>query len=235
MWTDAIFARLARGYYLGEGGETQLGRLRPRTASGRAASARAAAVDGRGAPPPVGRGVYGEVTAGGMRSVLQVLGALQGDAALGPAATLLDIGSGLGRWVFAAACWAGVGAAVGVELVHAAVAEASATAAAFGLAPAVRFLHADGGAPATWLQLQEDGLAPTHVVAFDAAFSRPTLEAIAARLAACPTWRVLVSCRPPQQWAAFSRGALALTDHAKVPIAMRGSGERRTMHVLLRR
>jgi hypothetical protein len=128
-------------------------------------------------------------------SILRMLDHVRVHCGVTAESLFCDIGSGLGRPVFAAVLSGAFPRAVGVEIVAEQVAAARATAAKFGLAPpAVDFVHADA---------TKHGLPPDAdvVYMFSQGFAPGLLAGVAARMNAHRRWRFLVSATKPAKWA----------------------------------
>lgn len=137
-----------------------------------------------------GSATYGEALAPGLSQLLAVL-------QMGPGDVFYDLGSGTGRAVLQVASNGTVAKAVGVELSATRHKQAEAAAAALAaagvpLAAPVEFHHADLAAA--------DLSGGTHFLLCSTAFGAGICRRVAERLAALPSFRVLVTSRelPPQ-------------------------------------
>jgi hypothetical protein len=171
-------------------------------------------------------GTPGEYTLG---SLLKLMAFVRAEAPPGADDVFCDVGSGLGRPVFAAVLSGTFHQAVGVEIVAQQVAAARRTAAAFGV-PRVEFLHLDASKT-------RPPFDATHLYVFSQGFDGRLLRGVAAQLNAHRTWVHLFTATPPERWAAaglrFDSGGGG-GQRVLTGMTMVGSGRAYCMYVIRR-
>ena len=174
------------------------------------------------APRASGGGFPGEYSPVSLTRMLNFFVAHCG-ARVGSGARFLDIGSGAGRPVFAAALSGAFASSAGIEL-NANREMCTWLAARFAV-PSASFYRGDAGA---WLPP-----GATHVYSFNRTFPPDALSAVAERLNTYPTWRFMVSSLDARAWTAHGlRGAVDVATLTRLHMA--GSGSQHAMFVVAR-
>ena len=174
------------------------------------------------APRASGGGFPGEYSPGSLARMLAFFSAHCG-AEVGASARFLDIGSGAGRPVFAAALSGAFASAAGIEL-NANREMCTWLAARFAV-PGVAFYRGDA---CVWLPP-----GATHIYSFNRTFPPDALAGVATRLNAYSSWRYMVSSLDARAWAAHGlRGAVDVA--MLTGLRMAGSGSQHAMHVVAR-
>lgn len=166
---------------------------------------------------------YGEFT---LSSLLAVMATLQDPAIVGlgrilsEASVFVDIGSGLGRAVWAAAAACPGLCSVGIEYSAGRAAVATRLWKDLGSPPNVELLCGDVTDPKHYGTWQF-----THMYAFDRTFPPDVRALIERNINACPSWKVFMSCH--RDW--DLRDARLLAHY--VPCKMCGSGSQHALYI----
>lgn len=168
-------------------------------------------------------GTPGEYTTGSLKKLLKYL---QENCSVTQTSVFCDVGSGIGRPVFAAILTSTFKYAVGVEIVEQQVDSCRKTAAKFGI-PNCQFLHVDASK-------HTPPFDATHVYIFSQGFDGKLQSAVAKQLNAHRSWEYLCTATPPEKWRKvglkFDRILTLLTG-----MTMVGSNRAYAVYVLARR
>jgi SAM-dependent methyltransferase len=168
----------------------------------------------------------------------KVMGVLAERFGMGPDSVFVDIGSGFGRPVFAAALYGRVGVAWGIELVASRVEVArraweTVRAAAAPCGTRVEFRHGDATQLANWPRSAAGAPSATHIFGFDRDFDADVTRGIAAVVNASRSVRVIVSFMKLAEWEACGLRGFAQAELIR-GLAMAGSGSGCTAYVFER-
>lgn len=174
----------------------------------------------------MGVGVPGEYRPGVYSTVVEAFATHGGGIPLTEEATFLDIGSGTGKAVFAAALLGPFETAIGIEIAPGLAKVATRTAERFDV-PGVHFYEGDATC-----SLPDDAKLATHVYIQSLGMPPSTLGGLA-RVLANPTlpWKLLLTSHPAETWRACGLQEV-YPIRTIVGLASFGAGEQRRLYLV---